>query len=301
MKKRNNKILNKVTQPTHHESKHSFLFWLVVPLVLVWLSIGYLFGLLGDKPLWFKSDNTAKITNTIVPYFKEQGSFSQNLNQPFITIWFDDAWLSQYTVAYPVLHKNNFPGTIAVPVNAVETVNYMNWAQLQTMQKNNWEITDHSLQHDCQMQTWNKDQVAFEFQNSKYILWKNKLTADIFVTPCGVDSKIMRQEAAKDFTAYRTVDPGYNDPKNINFYNLKVKNIDNKTTIAQVKGWVDKAKKDNLWLILVFHKIGETSENSKEDEFNTSTREFNQIVDYIKESGVKVVVPRQILLSQIKP
>jgi hypothetical protein len=285
-------------KPTYHESRHSFLFWLVVPLVLVWLSVGYLMGILGDKPIWRNENNIEKVTNTVVPYFQERGSFFENLDQPFISFWFDDAWLSQYTVSFPILLKNNFPAAIAVPVDAVETPEYMNWAQLQTVQKNGWEITNHSLEHNCQMHNWDKDRIDFEYRNSKYILWKNNLTADIFVTPCGVDSQIMRDEAAKIFQAYRTVDPGYNDPKNINFYNLKVRNIDDKTTLEEVKSWIDYAKENKLWVILVFHKIGENNSNSEMDDYSTSKSDLEQIVNYVKKSGVKVVVPRQILVSQ---
>jgi hypothetical protein len=298
MKKRNKRILNK--NQRHHEGKHSFLFWLVTPLILVWLSVGYLFGLTGDKPIWFKNDNTFKKTNAIVPYFQEHGSFAEDLNQPFITLWFDDAWLSQYMNAYPVLSKNSFPAAIAVSVNSIETPNYMNWAQLQTVQKKGWEITNHSLQHDCTMQNWVKNNVISEYKNSKYILWKNKLTSDIFVTPCGVDSKIMREESIKNFMGYRTVDPGYNNPKDINAYNLKVKNIDNKTNVEQIRSWISETKKTNSWTILVFHKVGEDSLGLTEDEYNTPLKDFKKIVDYIKESGIKVVIPSQIIASQNK-
>lgn len=283
---------------THHEGKHSFLFWLVLPIVLVWLSVGYLLGITGDKPMWFKADNTSKKTIPIVPYFQEYGSFNENLDQPFVTLWFDDAWISQYMKAYPILKKNNFLGTMAVPVNLVETPNYMNWAQLQNMQKNGWEITNHSLEHDCEMDNWDKEQVLFEFNNSRHILWRNKLASDILVTPCGVDSKVMREEAVKMFTAYRTVNPGYNDPKNVEPYNLKVKNIDNNTKLSEVKAWVDEAKEKNLWMILVFHKIGDEVQDESQDAYNTPLNDFNEIIKYIKQSGVKVVIPSQIIASQ---
>lgn len=292
------KKIESESQHHHHEGRHSFLFWLVFPLILVWLSVGYLLGITGDKPNWFQKDNTENITIPVVPYFQEHGSFKENLDQPFVSLWFDDAWLSQYMKAYPILRKNNFPAAIAVPVDLVETPNYMNWAQLRNIQKNGWEITDHSLEHDCTMDKWDKNRVEFELKNSKNILWTNKLTSDVFVTPCGVDSKIMREVAQKMFMGYRTVDPGYNDPKKINPYNIKVQNIDNKTTAVQVKSWIQHAKENNSWVILVFHKVGETTGNVKEDEFNTSTEEFEEIVNEIKSSGIKVVVPSQIIVSQ---
>lgn len=282
----------------HVDGKHSFLFWLIVPIAMVWLTIGYIRGITVDNPIWLNSQSVSKNVNQVIPYYQQHGNFSQNLDQPFITLWFDDAWSSQYLTAYPILKKNEMPGTIAIAVNAVETSNYMNWAQLNILQKNGWETTDHSLEHNCAMQKWSTDQIIREYKNSKFIIWKNGLSADIFVTPCGVDSKVMREEASKMFMGYRTVDPGFNDPKNFDFYNLKVKNIDNKTTFQLVKSWIEQAKKDKLWLILVFHKVGEKSVATKDDDYNTPKAELEEIVNYIKSANIKVVVPSQIMASQ---
>ena len=65
-----------------------------------------------------------------------------------------------------------------------------------------------------------------------------------------------------------------------------------------MKTWVDDAKKTNTWLIITFHKIGDKHITSEDDEFNTSANNLREIVKYIKDSGVKVVVPHQILASQ---
>jgi hypothetical protein len=278
--------------------KHNFLFWLIVPLVMVWLSVGYIMGIVGDKPIWFNNQNLSQKTNEIIPYIQEYGGFSENLNQPFVTFWFDDAWLSQYMEAYPILKSNNFPAAIAVPVNAVETPNYVNWAQLKVMQANGWEITDHSVVHDCTMQKWSEDKISYEYKTSKFILWKNGLSADIFVTPCGVDSSIMRQEASKMFMSYRTVDPGFNNPSNFNLYNLKVKNVDSSVSVSTIKGWLDYAKQSNSWVILVFHKVGDKSSGIGDERFSTSKKDFETIVNYVKALNIKVVTPSQIMASQ---
>lgn len=279
------------------DGKHSFLFWLVLPFVLVWLSVGYAVGVIGDQPLWANSKKSENAVKT-VQYFKDYGTFKENLDQPFVTFWFDDGWYSQYEVAYPILGGNGFVGTLAVAVNGVESEGYVNWAQLRTMQKNGWEMNSHSIFHDCEMEKWSRDQIAEEFKTSRFILWKNGLGSDIFVSPCGVDSKVMREEATKLFIGYRTVNPGFNDPKTVSFYDLKVKNIDNKTTVQDVRSWIDEAKANKYWVILVFHKIGEATGNVTEDEFNTSSNDFLQITKYVKESGIKVVTPSQILASQ---
>lgn len=292
MKKRNS-IRNK-----YSDGQHSFLFWLVIPSIMLWLSVSYFFGMIHDKPLWFDSGRIEGKTDANNPYFLDYGTPIENLHQPFISIWFDDAWISQYLQAYPILKKYNFPGVMAVPVKAIETAHYMNWAQLHVIQDDGWEISNHSLVHDCNMQTWNKGAIDFEYLYSKSILWQHHLTSNIFVTPCGVDSSIMRDEAAKNFIGYRTVDPGFNDPLNFNPYNLKVKNIDAKVGLQTILSWIDEAKKTSSWLILVFHKIGEQSGNPESDEFNTSVADFQAITNYIHTSQISVVVPYQIIMAQ---
>lgn len=281
------------------DGKHTFLFWLIMPILLVWLSVSYITGAIGEKPFWFRSAEYVGKSNKVVSYFQEHGSFTEDLNQPFITLWFDDAWASQYLVAYPILKKYDMQGTIAIPISLIETEGYMNWAQVKIMQDNDWQITNHSMDHDCGMNEWNREEIVHEYKNSKFILWKKGFTSDIFVTPCGVDNSIMQEEAKKMFMGYRTVDPGFNDPKNVNFYEMKVRNIDNDDVdLSIMKEWVDHAKATNSWLIILFHKVGAISQVEGDDEFNVTTHDLNEIVKYIKESNIKVVVPDQIFASQ---
>jgi hypothetical protein len=297
MRKRKTKK-NKINENIQ-EINHSFLFWLVIPFLILWLSISYVIGFIKDKPNWNNTiDSKEKIV--VKPQIHEYKNISGNLDQAFISFWFDDAWLSQYMQAYPVLKSYNFPAAIAVPTNTIETTNYMNWAQLKILAENDWEITDHGLSHDCTMANWDKEKIDYEYKMSKLILWKNKLTADIFVTPCGVNSQTMHEEAYKYFIGYRTVDPGFNNLSNFDVYNLKVKNIDNLVKIDDIKGWIQSSIKDRSWLILVFHKVGEATSDLSDEKFNISLNDFKNIVEYIKSSNTQVVVPSQIISSVIK-
>jgi peptidoglycan/xylan/chitin deacetylase (PgdA/CDA1 family) len=292
MKKRSKKSIT--------NGKHSFLFWLVVPLVFLWLSIGYVVGSLKDKPLWLSSSKGASNTEVSSPYYQEYAGIDGDLEQPFITFWFDDAWLSQYINAYPVLRDYNYNAAISVPTAAVESQNYMNWAQVSLLANDGWEITNHSISHNCDMGGWDKELVKKEYRNSKLALWKHKLPSDIFVTPCGVDSSVMREEAGKNFIAYRTVDPGYNDPSDFDFYNIKVRNIDANVSMTEIKSWIDYAKENNLWAILVFHRIGDLAKQINDDTFNTSNEDFAEIVAYVHQQDIQVVVPSQILSTVIE-
>lgn len=292
------KITIKEKLITPADGKHSFLFWLILPIILVWLSVSYITGVVGDKPFWVKNAGV-KDANKVISYFQEQGPFAENLDQSFVTFWFDDAWASQYMTAYPILKKYGFVGTLAIPVNLMETEGYMNWAQARVLQDNGWQIVNHSMDHDCRMDKWSREEVVKEYKNSKFILWKKGFPSDIFVSPCGVDSRVMQEEAKKTFLGYRTVDPGFNDPATVSFYDMKVRNVDNDDVdLSIMKSWVDHAKKNKLWLIILFHKVGAISVVEGDDEFNVSKHDLTEIVKYIKKSEVKVVVPNQIFVSR---
>lgn len=273
--------------------KHLFVFWLVVPLIALWLTVSYAVGFIKDRPIWYKNVSNIGVSSPQAPYIQGYSPISKS-STGYLTLWFDDAWLSQYLLAYPILKTYGFKAALAVPTGVIETPNYMNWAQLRVLQDAGWEITNHSVKHDCTMQNWSSDEIARELKNSKLMLWKNKLTSDIFVTPCGVDSKALREEAEKLFIGYRTVDPGFNTLENLDLNRLKVKNIDNDVSLEDVKGWINQAKETKTWLILVFHKVGEQSNVEGDDLFNTKESDFRQILEHIKNLQVEVVVPSQI-------
>lgn len=274
------------------DGKHSFLFWLVIPLMIIWLSIGYVIGFMRDNPTWNQNQQTFEYQ----PHIQEYPSIGK-LDKPFITLWFDDAWLSQYLIAYPALQKYGFKAAIGVPVAAVEKPGYANWAQLRVLQNDGWEITNHSISHDCEMDKWDRQKVSYEYETSKLTLWKNRLSSDIFVTPCGVDSEVMREEAKKFFLGYRTVDPGINDLKNLEVHNLKTRNIDSAVTFDNIKEWINEARDSKSWLILVFHQVGETKALSGDEQYNTKIEDFIDVLEYIKFSGIEVAVPSQIIIN----
>jgi len=67
-----------------------------------------------------------------------------------VALTIDDAYISTYTEAYSRLKKRNFPFTIFVSTNAVDTSskNYMHWNKMREMSKNGAEFANHSLTHD---------------------------------------------------------------------------------------------------------------------------------------------------------
>ena len=73
----------------------------------------------------------------------------QTLPDRTVAITFDDAYLSIYRKAFPLLKRYNYPFTVFVNTNAVDR-NYreiMSWQQLNTMAKAGAAIANHSVNH----------------------------------------------------------------------------------------------------------------------------------------------------------
>jgi hypothetical protein len=283
-----NAYINNLTSKSY-----SFLAWLIVPVLLTWLGSSYIIGALVLKPSW-SGGQTDPASLSAAPFERTYPQIQQG-KSGMVTIWFDDAWISQYMVAEPILKAAGMTAAIAVPTGTVGYPSFTNWAELRALQSEGWEIDNHSVSHDCSMETWTTDKMQKEFTESTNELWKQKLTSDIFVSPCGVNSPDLIAAAQKNFVAFRGTEPGYNDLNNLDPFDLKVRNITNTTSIEEIEGWINDARKSNLWVILVFHQVGADGETGNGEKYSINTEEFQSMVDFLKTSPVKVVLPSQAL------
>jgi len=88
-----------------------------------------------------------------------------------VALTIDDAYITTYTEAYPRLKKKNFPFTVFISINAVDSSskNYMHWDEIREMSKNGAEISNHSLTHDYLL--LRKDEPKEQ--------WKSRVTIEI--------------------------------------------------------------------------------------------------------------------------
>lgn len=111
-----------------------------------------------------------------------------------IIVTFDDGYLSNYEVAYPILKELDIPATIFIVTDTVDAksgegkVNYthFNWAQAREMQNSGLiDIQSHTNDH-VKLGTLSKDAVNFELRKSKYLIEKNLgKTCDMIAYPFG--------------------------------------------------------------------------------------------------------------------
>jgi len=76
-------------------------------------------------------------------------TLTSNKNDRKILLTIDDAFLSFYENAWPLLKKNKIPFILFVNTREVGSFNYMNWIQIQELYKENFvEIANHSHSHE---------------------------------------------------------------------------------------------------------------------------------------------------------
>ena len=143
----------------------------------------------------------------------------------------------------------------------------------------------------------------------------------------GYDSSVIGAERALGYRAARSVDEGYNSKVGLDRFKIRVQNMqqavcrndttgeytkvsgteDSPTcgigqtitpdvTTTQVKKWIQKAKDNNYWLVLVYHPVDDLGVNP----YGTSTKRFAEHMQAIKDAGIEVKTMRDAL-NEVMP
>jgi peptidoglycan/xylan/chitin deacetylase (PgdA/CDA1 family) len=95
----------------------------------------------------------------------------QELPPKTVALTIDDAYISTYTNAYPMLKSKNFPFSVVISTNQIDShsKSYMTWEQMREMQKNGAEFANHSSSHDYLLKR----------NNETDALWEKRVTMEI--------------------------------------------------------------------------------------------------------------------------
>ena len=212
-----------------------------------------------------------------------------------VSLTFDDAYLSTLTQAAPTLAKYGLTGTEYAPTSCVASVRtckadpgstYLNWAQLASLKTTyGWEIGAHASDHTSISQLTDA-QLVNQINASNQAFTSHGIpTPTAFASPQGDYSSASLGTIAKYYTSHRGFhDTGYNVYP-YNDYILRVQQVQVGVSVAQVKSYIDTAKTNGQWLILVFHEI-QSKPNADPRAYEYSTSDLDQIASYIKSSGI---------------
>ena len=135
----------------------------------------------------------------IIDAFKNKN----DLPEKTIGLTIDDAFLSIYKKAWPILKEKNLPFTIFVSTGAVgvKSKKIMNWSQIREMVNSGVTIGHHTKNH-FHLVSRDKETIINEIEEANIDFFKNLgFTPDIFAYPYGEYNNEIKQITKKYFKA----------------------------------------------------------------------------------------------------
>jgi hypothetical protein len=205
-------------------------------------------------------------------------------NRPLVTLTFDDGYEGNVANAIPVLDQYGFKTTQCFETMDLQADPVNGKANVMAFVNDGHEICSHTVTHPYLSQLTTA-QVDKELADSKTYL-ENLIGKPVvdFASPFGDYSESVNTEIMKYYQSHRTVDEGFNSKDNFDPYRIRVQNMTPTTTLAQYQGWLDQAKADNTWLVLVYHRIT----NETPEAFDTPTADFKKQMAALSASGLTV-------------
>ena len=201
----------------------------------------------------------------------------------YVSLNFDDGWLSAYTNAMPILNAAGFK-TDQYIVTDYLTDNYPGYvkpSQVLDMQAHGHVIGAHTRTHP-DLTLLSSSQQQEEIAGSRQdLLALGAQPINTFAYPLGAyNDTVIQQVKNAGFVGARSSNGGLNDKKT-SPYILNRISMENTTTFDQVKSNIDKALSEKKWVILLFHEV-----NTSGHRYSVTPALLQQIVDYLKQKGI---------------
>jgi peptidoglycan/xylan/chitin deacetylase (PgdA/CDA1 family) len=207
-----------------------------------------------------------------------------NLSKGIVSINFDDGWRSVVSGALPLFERYKFRTTqyIISDVAANNEVGYMNFSTIRALKLAGHEIGSHSARH-CNQTTLSESVMVEDASRSKQMLELQNLgPIKAFSYPSGQYDKTTQGVYSKQYTYIRTSDYGYND-RYFDETNIRSMRVLSSTSDSEFKSWLDYAKANRLWLVLVYHRINESG------DYSVTSAQLEKQLEMINQGGLTVL------------
>lgn len=211
-------------------------------------------------------------------------SVATGFNRGLLTLTFDDGWERNYQTALPLMQQFGFVSTQFYATQFIDPRNQTHLSRINQFINAGHEIGSHSVTHP-DLTTLNPRKLALELDRSKRLL-ENTFNVHVnnFASPYGAYNQTVINAISARYRSHRTVDAGYNSKDNFDIYRLKVQNILLNTTASEVEHWVNQAKQDKTWLILVYHRVD--TENL--GPYDTTPQALTSHLQKVSSAGIAV-------------
>jgi peptidoglycan/xylan/chitin deacetylase (PgdA/CDA1 family) len=202
-------------------------------------------------------------------------------SRPLASLTFDDGFEGNVQTVLPRLNNLGIKSTQCYATQYVEGVSGQPENVL-AFKNSGHEICSHTVTHPA-LTSLTPTQLTYELTHPQQYL--QSITASPvlnFASPYGDYNAAVNNEIKKYYRSHRTVDEGYNSKDNFDPYRIRVQNMQATTTLAEFQSWLNKAKADKTWLVLVYHRVVP----SAPEQFDTLESDFVQQLNALTASGL---------------
>ena len=216
----------------------------------------------------------------------------EGFNRGMVTITFDDAWEVNTETALPIMKQYGFKSTQFYMTESIIIPYYPNpFAFIKQFIDDGHEIGSHSITHPF-LTTLSSAEVTNELKGSKDYLNSSLgylgVNVKHFSSPFGDYNAFVNNEIMKHYSSHCTVWEGYNTKDFLDLSQLKRMSVNYSTTPEKVKQWVEKARDDKSWLILLCHRVTDDPAWWANEYSNMSVANFTEHMKAIYDSGIAV-------------
>lgn len=228
---------------------------------------------------------------------KEIKKEEKESNNGFVTLWFDDALLSTYEIAYPLLEEKGWKAVVAVVADyeiAQEKFlpdgdPVMSWTQLEELSNVGWEISNHSMTHSHLNDITDEVILKLEIASSKKRLEDMGFEVNSFSFPYGENGGSKGQEMVEKNYLYWRSSVEHMNPipasRHITCHFLTV-DIEKE----KIEEWITEAEETQKWLVIGLHAIVEQPSNP----WQHTKEQFLVVLNEIEKSNLEVILPHEI-------
>jgi len=204
-------------------------------------------------------------------------------NEAMVSLTFDDGWRSIHDNALPLMERYGVVSTQYIVSGFLGRLKeYMTPSQVYDFIKAGHEVGSHTVDHPDLTQLSDKD-LTHQLKASHDGLTKCFQTTTDFAPPFGASNERTIKAEQTLYQTSRSTEAGFNSPDTLNSYQLKVQNVRSDTSPQQIQAWLDTAKANRVWLILVYHQVINGG-----GEYSRTPADFETDLRSLKASGVAV-------------
>ena len=226
-----------------------------------------------DRTGWIETDDYMLQRAIVRPYAKAM-----------ISLTFDDGWRSIHDTALPLMQHYNVVSTQYLVSGFLGRIKeYMSPGQVYDFINAGHEIGSHTFDHP-DLTKLSDQEVRRELTLPDTGLSKCYQNVSSFAPPFGASDVRTLKAEQSIYGSSRSTEVGFNSSDTLNSYQLKVQNVRSDTTPGQMRAWIDTAKANNIWLILVYHQVTDNG-----GEYSRSPLDFETDLISLRNSSVDIL------------